>query len=128
MCHILLVLPLVSLILFSLLPLGEAATLYSFLLLVSAVVYWLMWRDMRRPAATGIEGMVGGRAEVTQNGNGALKVFFRGEIWDAVSHDDLPVGERVEIVGTHRLEKMRLLVRRRVGSATAGSGLEIGRR
>ncbi|MBI2358066.1 MAG: hypothetical protein HYV04_04030 [Deltaproteobacteria bacterium] len=112
MCHIVFVLPFVGLILFWLMPFEQALIFYSFLLLVSAVVYWLMWKDMRRPAATGIEGMVGGRAEVIQNGNGALKVFFRGEIWDAVSHDDVPVGEKVEIVGTRRMEKMRLLVRR----------------
>lgn len=71
---------------------------------------------------TGVEGMIGGKAEVIQNGNGILKVFFRGEVWDAISSENLSVGERVEITGAHRLERMRLLVRR---AARTNLGLEI---
>lgn len=127
MCHLLLVLPLVSLILFSFLPFNQALLFYSLILFLCSILYWLIWKDIRRPATTGIEGMVGSRAEVIQNGNGTLKVFFRGEIWDAISHDDLPVGEKVEIIGTPRMEKMKLLVRKRAGSTRAGSGLEISR-
>jgi hypothetical protein len=59
MCHLLLVLPLVSLILFLLLPIEVAATLYSFILLFCAILYWLIWKAMRRPVTTGIEGMMG---------------------------------------------------------------------
>jgi membrane-bound ClpP family serine protease len=76
-----------------------------------------MWKDFRRPATTGIEGMTGAKAEVIENGRGDLKVFVRGEIWDAVAKEDLSVGQRVEIIG---VERMRLVVRR--GSTAASSG------
>ncbi len=128
MCHVIFVLPLIGLVLFWLLPLEQALLYYSLILVVCAVLYWLMWKDMRRPATTGVEGMIGGSAEVIENGNRTLKIFFRGEIWDALSPEDLSVGERVEITGAHRMEKMKLLVRRRVGSAKTGSGLETTQR
>ncbi len=108
MCHILFVLPLIGLVLFWLLPLGQAVFFYSLILFASASLYWLMWRDMRKPATTGVEGMIGAKAEVIQNSNGAAKVFFRGEIWDAISSKDLSVGQRVEIAG---VERIRVLVR-----------------
>jgi membrane-bound ClpP family serine protease len=80
-------------------------------------MYWLMWKDFWKPVTTGIEGMMGGKAEVIQNGNGTLKVFFRGEMWDAISSKELSVGQRVEITG---VERMRLSVRP-VGEAVARS-------
>lgn len=81
-------------------------------------MYWLMWKDFWKPVTTGIEGMIGGKAEVIQNGNGTVKVFFRGEIWDAISKEDLSVGQRVEITG---VERMRLVVRWLNDSAAKGS-------
>lgn len=111
MCHILFVLPFIGLVLFWLLPLEQAIFFYSLILVVCAALYWLMWKDFWRPVVTGVEGMIGGKAEVIQNGNGMLKVYFRGEIWDAISSENFSVGEKVEIAGAHRLERMRLLVR-----------------
>jgi membrane protein implicated in regulation of membrane protease activity len=108
MCHILFALPFVGLVLFWLLPLEQAIFFYSLILIVCAALYWLMWKDFWRPVATGVEGMIGGKAEVIQNGNATLKVFFRGEIWDAISPKDLSVGQRVEITG---VERMRVVVR-----------------
>lgn len=110
MCHILFVLPFVSLILFLFLPFEQAAIRYAFILLICVIFYWVIWKDMRRPAATGIEGMIGGIAQVIRDGKGTGKVFFKGEIWDAICTQDLSVGESVEITG---LERMKLLVRKR---------------
>ena len=109
MCHILFVLPFVSLILFLFLPFEEAAILYALILVICGILYWLIWKDMRRPTATGIEGMIGGIAQVIQDGKGTGKVFFKGEIWDVICAEDLAVGESVEITG---LERMKLLVRK----------------
>lgn len=118
MCHILFVLPLVGLILFWVLPLEQALFFYSLILIVCALLYWLMWKDFWRPVTTGVEGMIGGKAEVIQNGNGTLKVYFRGEIWDAMSQEELSVGQRVQITGT---ERMTLSVRP-VSVAAGSSG------
>ncbi len=111
MCHLLLVLPLVSLILFPLLPIEVAATLYSFILLFCAILYWLIWRDMHRPLTTGVEGMMGAVGQVIQNGKRTHKVFVRGEIWDAICEEALSVGESVEVIG---LKRMELAVRKRL--------------
>lgn len=118
MCHILFILPLIGLVLFWILPLEQAIFFYSLILIVCAALYWLMWKDFWRPVATGVEGMIGGKAEVIQNGNATLKVFFRGEIWDAVSKEDLSVRQTVEITG---VERMRLSVRS-VEAGDKGSG------
>lgn len=108
MCHVLFVLPVIGLVLFWILPFQQALFFYSLILIACAVLYWLMWKDFWRPVTTGVEGMIGGKGEVIQNGNGTLKVFLRGEIWDAVSKEDLSVRQRVEITG---VERMRLSVR-----------------
>ena len=111
MCHLLLVLPLVSLILFPLLPIEVAATLYSFILLFCAILYWLIWRDMHRPPTTGVEGMIGAVGQVIHNGKRTHKVFVKGEIWDAICEEALSVGESVEVIG---LKRMELAVRKRL--------------
>jgi membrane protein implicated in regulation of membrane protease activity len=111
MCHILLLLPIFALPLFLLLPWQEALVLYSIICLLSAGFYWLIWRTMHRPATTGIEGMMGGIGTVIRCSEGKIKVFCRGEIWDAVSNEGTSLGERVEIVG---FDRMKLVVRRRV--------------
>lgn len=110
MCHIVLVLPFISLILFLLLPFGQALTLYVLILFLCAILYWLIWRDIRRPTTTGVEGMMGAVGQVIQNGKRSHKVFVRGEIWDAHCDETLIVGESVEVVGLNRME---LAVRRR---------------
>ncbi|MEX0806894.1 MAG: NfeD family protein [Candidatus Binatia bacterium] len=108
MCHILFVLPVVGLVLFWLLPLEQAMLFYSLILAASGILLWLLWKDFRKPVTAGVEGMIGQKAEVIQNSNATVKVFFKGEIWDAVSQEDLSVGQRVEIT---RMEGMRLVVR-----------------
>jgi membrane protein implicated in regulation of membrane protease activity len=110
MCHIFLLLPLFGLPLFLILPWEEALPLYAGVCVLSAGFYWLLWRTMRRPATTGIEGMMGGVGTVFRSSEGKMKVFYRGEIWEAVSKEAIAPGERAEIVG---YERMRLVVRRR---------------
>ena len=66
----------------------------------------------RRKVTTGLEGLIGSEAEVIRKDNDALRVSCRGEIWDAVSSEDICVGERAKIWGIQRMEKMKLLVGR----------------
>ena len=111
MCHLLLVLPFVSLILFSFLPFNQALLLYSLILLLCSIFYWLIWKDMPRPVTTGVEGMIGAVGQVIQNGKRTHKVFVKGEIWDAICDGALSVGESVEVIG---LKRMELAVRKRL--------------
>ena len=64
---------------------------------------------MRRPVPMGIEGLMGGKAEVVSKTRDGAKVLLRGELWDVESSDELSVGESVQVTG---FERMRLVVRR----------------
>jgi len=109
MCHILLLMPFVSLVVFWLLPFEQALAIYLIILAVCSVLYWLIWKAFRRPVATGIEGMIGGIGKVIQIGEKSAKIFYKGEIWNAMCADPLSVGDSVEIA---RLERMTLIVRK----------------
>jgi len=111
MCHIILLLPLLALPVFVLLPWQEALLVYLGVTVLSGVLYRLMWGDIRRSPSTGIEGMIGGIGTVFQLERGRAKVFYHGEIWDAVTKEPIIMGEEVEIVG---FDEMKLLVRRKV--------------
>jgi len=113
MCHILFLIPFFAPILFFFLPFGQALALYSFILLLCSILFWLLWKDMRRPMTTGIEGMIGGVGKVMRNGTGTAKVLYRGEIWDAICADEVSVGEFVGVTG---VKGMKLTVRKRAQS------------
>jgi len=53
--------------------------------------------------------MVGDRAQVVGTTRRGAKVLLRGELWDAVSGDELSVGETVRVRG---FERMKLVVYR----------------
>jgi len=111
MCHLLLLMPFVSLAVFWFLPFEEAMAIYLGILAVCAFLYWLIWKAFRSPVATGIEGMIGGVGEVIQIGRKSAKIFYKGELWDGESADPVSVGDSVEIA---RVERMTLIVRKRV--------------
>ena len=101
--------PFVSLAVFWFLPFEEAMAIYLAILAVCAFLYWLIWKAIRRPVATGVEGMIGGVGQVIQIGRKTAKIFYKGELWDAESADPITVGDSVEIA---RVERMTLIVRK----------------
>lgn len=120
MCHIIFVLPFAFLLLFLFLPFEQAMLLYALVLLICGLLYWLIWKAMRRPVTTGVEGMMGAVGQVIHNGKRTHKVFVKGEIWDAICDEALSVGESVEVIG---LKRMELAVRKRLrrqNQATSG--------
>mgnify|MGYP001564971914 CR=1 FL=1 len=110
MCHILFLLPFIALLLFFLLPPVQATFISVPLFLVFLWLAWVTWKDMRRPVATGIEGLMGGKAQVVSRTKDGAKVLLRGELWDTMCSDELSVGETVQVTG---LEGMKLVVARR---------------
>ena len=108
MCHLILLVPVFGLSFFYFLPLGEASLMYAVVLVPCALLYWLIWRSQCRPVTTGIEGMIGEVGRVFQRSESGAKVFYRGEIWEAICEENLSVGEPVVIVG---LARMKLVVR-----------------
>ena len=109
MCHILFLLPFIALLLFFLLPPVQATFISVPLFLVFMWLAWVTWKDMRRPVATGIEGLMGGKAQVVSRTKDGAKVLLRGELWDAVCSEDLSVRETVRVTG---LDRMKLIVRK----------------
>ncbi len=121
MCHILFLAPFMGLVLFWVLPLEQAIVFYSLIVVACGILLWLIWRDRRKPVATGVEGMIGDNAEVIGNKNGIWKVGVRGELWDAVCRGDLSAGQTVKITG---VERTKLLVEAVNPAATAGETIQ----
>jgi membrane-bound serine protease (ClpP class) len=109
MCHIFFLLPLLAVAAFLFLPPAPAAFVSIPLFLVFFWLAWVMWKDFRRPVTTGIEGLMGGKAEVVSKTRDGAKVLLRGELWDAESSDELSAGESVRVTS---FKRMRLVVRR----------------
>lgn len=54
---------------------------------------------------------MGGIGTVFGYGEGKTKIFYHGEIWEAVIKERISPGEQVEIIG---FDRMKLVVRRQV--------------
>jgi len=75
--------------------------------LVIAGIVYLASRSMRRPVATGTQGMIGESAEVVADFTGKGKVRYGGELWNARSDAALRAGDLARIV---RVEGLTLWV------------------
>lgn len=109
MCHLILMMPLFGLGLFYILPLAWALPLYGALLVVSGLLYFLIYRAHRLPVACGAESMVGKRAQVLESFQGRGIVRYQNILWKARSREPLEAGKRVTI---KEVKGMTLLVQR----------------
>lgn len=77
--------------------------------IVSLLLAWLVFRALRRRPVTGSEGLIGekGRALSAISGNG--EVFVHGEIWKAVSEEEIQEGDAIEVT---EVKGLALRVRR----------------
>jgi len=66
-------------------------------LMIAGIVY-LATRSMRRPVATGAQGMIGASAEVIADFTGRGRVRYGGELWNARSDVALHAGDVARIV------------------------------
>jgi membrane-bound serine protease (ClpP class) len=66
--------------------------------LVIVGIAYVAARALRRPVVTGVQGMVGDRAEVIQPFSGTGRVRYRGELWKAHSEVELRPGQMARIV------------------------------
>lgn len=108
MCHVVLLLPILALPVFWLLPLPEAASLYTMTLASAAAIYWYAFKSARMPKLNGAEGMVGEHGRVVKRGERGITVSIHGELWSAeATGDALRVGDEVLVEG---IEGLRLRV------------------
>jgi inner membrane protein len=99
MCHLLLLMPVLALPVFWLLPWPLALSTYAVVTALSAWLYWLALRAMRRPVVTGREELIGSKGEVAEAGGRQLSVRVHGEVWNARSKDRIEKGDRVQVDG-----------------------------
>jgi membrane-bound serine protease (ClpP class) len=84
---------------------AAVGTLSAFILAIS----YLVVRSQRGKPTLGLAGLVGEIGQVRAPLSPSGKVFVHGEIWNADAEEEIPVGEKVEVVG---FDGMRLKVRR----------------
>jgi membrane-bound serine protease (ClpP class) len=99
MCHVVLLLPLLGLVLFWGLDFALALPLYLGLVVLSGVVALLMFRSLRKPAISGMEGMRGATAEVVEALRPRGTVRYHSTFWSAKAREPIAAGETVRIVG-----------------------------
>jgi len=107
MCHLILLLPLLTLPLFWVVPLSVAVPAYGAVLIVSGGVYYLAVRAMRRPVQTGREALLNSKGVIVGM-DGRISVRCHGELWTAECAEEVEAGDIVEIIG---VEGLKLRVR-----------------
>jgi membrane-bound serine protease (ClpP class) len=75
--------------------------------LVIVGIAYVAARSMGRPVVTGVQAMIGDKAEVVQGFNGNGRVRYGGELWNARSDGELLTGQITRIV---RVEGLTLWV------------------
>jgi membrane-bound serine protease (ClpP class) len=65
--------------------------------LVIVAIAWLAGRSLRRPVVTGVQAMIGERAEVLEAFSGRGRIRYGGELWNARSSAALQAGQIVRI-------------------------------
>lgn len=103
MHHLLLFLPLLTLILFFFLPWKVALPFYAFILIGSIIGYWKALQAQRQPPVMGRRTMIGDKAIVVSAARGVAEVEYQGEIWSAISPHPLEPGQQVLIEGVEGL-------------------------
>jgi membrane protein implicated in regulation of membrane protease activity len=107
MQHLIILLPIIGIIVFWLLPLGQAIPVYLVILVMSGLMYWAIIRAMRKRHENGAESLVGNKASVVSRlspqEEAQYIVRVRGELWSANSDDDLKPGETVKILSVDGL-------------------------
>lgn len=98
MCHVVLLLPLLTLPVFWILPFALALPVYGMLVVASAVIYWQIMQAMSRPVQNGAEAMVGEIGVIMESQEKDLLVCVRSEIWHATCPTSLRQGDRVKAV------------------------------
>lgn len=103
MCHLILLLPVVTIPLFWITPLATAVPVYSVILLGSAGLYFATTRAMQWPAETGSEGLIQATGQVIRQDDDLFHVRVYGELWYAESEDRLEPGDFVTVTGVSGL-------------------------
>jgi membrane-bound serine protease (ClpP class) len=64
---------------------------------LSVLVAWLAFKALRRRPTTGREGLIGEKGRALSGISGNRHVFVHGEIWKAVSEEEIQEGDAIEV-------------------------------
>jgi len=109
MCHLVLLLPVLSLPIFWLWPLSVAVPVYVVIVALSIGLYVLKFSVMRRPAQAGGEALLHQYGEIREVHGTFARVRVQGELWNAKTLEPVRCRDRVEIVN---VDGLMLAVRR----------------
>lgn len=109
MCHLVLFMPILALPMFWLLPVAPAVLLYLVILGLSGWLYYVMFKVMRKPRASGAETLIDCCGKVIDIEGGFPHVRVGNELWKAESRDPLHDHDTVKVIGR---DGLTLLVRR----------------
>jgi len=65
--------------------------------MVSLLLAWLVFKALRRRPTTGSEGLIGEKGRALSGISEDGKVFVHGEIWKAVSEEEIQEGDAIEV-------------------------------
>ena len=100
MCHLILLLPIITLPMLWLLPLSIGVPLYGLVLIVTFRAYAMVLRAMRRPVTAGPDALIHAIGEVRSVDRDGAHVWVQSEQWAATcSENVLVVGDMVEVIG-----------------------------
>lgn len=83
-------------------PLGVIALAVGAVLEVGEAIFWVRYLKRIR-VTTGVEGLIGERADVIEPCEPRGRVKLMGEIWNAVCPEGAAAGDAVEVVAVERL-------------------------
>lgn len=110
MCHLILLLPVISLPVLWLLPLPIGLPVYGLALAFAFWVYVLAVKTAGRPVMTGAGGMIGERGRVLRVEGRSATLRIHGELWFADAEGEpLAVGETALVIG---IDGLRLKAKR----------------
>ncbi len=107
MHHLIVFLPIFGLVVFLFLPLNLAIPVYLGIVLLSGLMYWILFLAMKKRSKSGVEGLTGAEARVVSklgpHEEAQYLVKIRGELWSANSRDDLKPGDVVTVLSVDGL-------------------------
>ena len=77
--------------------------------MLSLLLAWFVFRALRRRPSSGSEGLIGEKGRALSAIFGQGEVFVHGEIWKAVSEEEIQPGDAVEIT---KVDGLALKVRK----------------
>jgi membrane protein implicated in regulation of membrane protease activity len=99
MCHIILAMPLISLVLFYYLPFKTAIAIYLPVLFLSLLIYYKIKKAMEAVPKGGMDEMMGKEGVIIESLTPDGRIRVKDEIWNARSTEPMMEGERGRIVG-----------------------------